>query len=325
MQSGTQVIGVNNLFQSYHLTRWVKRVAQTVMPAIVLLISNLALADGIPQPWGINLQPPASPIEEKIHSLHDALLWIITAICLFVLGLLVYVVLRYNKRANPVPSKTTHNVKLEVIWTIVPILILAGIAFPSFKLLYFSDRLPAQTDMTIKVTGRQWYWSYEYPASGISFDSRAIWDQPNTTEEQAMQLVKESSPNWLIKSEPLRLLEVDNRLVLPVGKTVRVQITAGDVLHSWFLPSMGVNRMAVPGRLNEVWLSVEREGIFYGQCSMICGTGHGFMPIVIEGVSVERFEAWVKSKKTATGQNTNVVTTKFAALNRARIENDVRN
>lgn len=306
-----------HLLQLHKSMRWAQRVTTMfcgfILPLFTIFLSFTAHADGIPENWGINLQAPATPIEAKIHSLHDALLWIISAICVFVLGLLIYVVVRYNKRNNPVPSKTTHNTKLEVIWTVVPILILLGIAFPSFKLLYFSDRLPQQTDLTLKVTGHQWYWSYEYPETGISFDSRAIWDQPNTTDEQAAQLIKESQDNWLIKGTPLRMLEVDNRVVLPVGKTVRVEITAADVLHSWFIPSMGVNRMAVTGRLNEIWLKIDKPGVYYGQCSMICGTGHGYMPIVIEGVTEEQFAAWSKAKKTALNNTLNT-SSRFAAL-----------
>ena len=169
-------------------------------------------------------------------------------------------------------------------------------------LLYYSDRAPDKIDMTLKVTGHQWYWTYEYPDNGdLSFDSHAIWDSSAVTDDQAAKLIADAASGWLVKSKPLRLLEVDNRVVLPVGKAIRVQITGSDVEHSWFLPSLGVNRMAVPGRLNEVWLKLDHEGIYYGQCSMICGNGHGYMPIVIEGVTPDQFAAWVQAKKSSVG------------------------
>ena len=189
--------------------------------------------------------------------------------------------------------------KLEIIWTVIPCLIVAYIAWISFPLLYKIDRMP-KPDLTLKVTGHQWYWSYEYPENNdISFDSIAIWNTPDITKEQAEAAIRDAAPHWLIKSDPQRLLEVDNRVVLPIGKVVRIQITGADVEHSWVVPSLGVNRMAVPGRLNEVWFKIDHEGLYYGQCSMICGTGHGYMPIVIEGVSPEAFDAWVASKKTS--------------------------
>jgi cytochrome c oxidase subunit 2 len=271
--------------------------------ALVVLVAPMAWADGIPQAFGINMQEPGSPIQQRIHDFHNILLWIITGISVFVLGLLIWVMARYNKWTNPNPTTTTHNVKLEIIWTLLPCLILVGIALISFPLLYYSERSPEKIDMTIKVTGHQWYWSYEYPDNaGIAFDSHPIWDSSDVTEEQAKKTMVDYEPGWLIKGEPKRMLEVDNRLVLPVGKVVRVQVAAGDVEHSWFVPSLGVNRMAVPGHLTEVWVKLEKEGIFYGQCSMICGNGHGFMPIVVEGVSQDKFDAWAQSKKTSVGQ-----------------------
>ena len=261
-------------------------------------------ADGVPHAWGLNMQEAGSPLQARIYSFHEVLLWVISLITVFVMGLLIYVMVRYNKWTNPKPTTTTHNVFLEIVWTLVPCLILLGVAFISFPLLYYGERIPAQADLTLKVTGHQWYWSYEYPdQSGINFDSHAIWDSSDVTQEQADKLIKDSQSSWLIKdARPLRMLEVDNRVVLPVGKYVRVQITAGDVEHSWFMPSLAVNRMAVPGRLNEVWLKVDHEGIYYGQCSMICGNGHGYMPIVIEGVSPEKFAAWVQARKLAVGE-----------------------
>ncbi|MFY9287724.1 MAG: cytochrome c oxidase subunit II [Alphaproteobacteria bacterium] len=280
---------------------------------IALLLTCSSAFAGSPQPWGLNLQEPGSPVERQIHDFHDVLLWIISLITLFVLGLMIYVMVRYNKWTNPTPTMTTHNVKLEIVWTLLPCLILIGISLISFPLLYYADRLPEKVDLTLKVTGHQWYWSYEYPDNGnVAFDSHGIWDSSAVTAEQAAKLISESSGGWLIKGEPKRLLEVDNRVVLPVNAVVRVQIAAGDVEHSWFMPALGVNQMAVPGRLNEVWLKVDKEGLYYGQCSMICGNGHGYMPIVIEAVSKEKFDAWVKSKQTSVGAI--APTTQFAAI-----------
>jgi cytochrome c oxidase subunit 2 len=290
----------------------------TLLALIVMMctVAVPALADGMPHPWGINLQDPATPIETRIHNFHDILLYIISFTCVFVLGLMLFVMIRYNKWTNPNPTVQSHNVMLEIVWTLVPCFILIGIAFISFPLLYYTDRVP-KSDLTLKVTGHQWYWSYEYPDNGgIAFDSHAIWDSSDVTPDQAQKLIADSSPGWLIKQTPLRMLEVDNRVVLPVGSVVRVQIAGADVEHSWFMPSMGVNRMAVPGHLTEVWLKIDHEGLYYGQCSMICGNGHGYMPIVIEGVAPDRFAAWVQSKKTAVGDGNGIHldTPRYAAM-----------
>ena len=284
--------------------------------------ASAAWANGIPQDWGLGLQTPGSPVMHYIYEFHNALLIIIGVICVFVLALLLYVVARYNRYANPVPSRTAHNIKLEVIWTVIPCLILLAVAFVSFPLLYYSDRMP-KPDLTLKATGHQWYWTYEYPDNnGVSFDSHAVWDSSAVTEEQAQKLLADASKNWLIHNPPLRLLEVDNRVVLPVGQNIRVQITGGDVEHSWFLPALGVNRMAVPGRLSELWLKIKDPGIYYGQCSMICGQGHGYMPIVIEGVTPEEFAAWVQSKKQAVGEGIYIDAPRTLALK--EIEPDER-
>ncbi|MBV8060770.1 MAG: cytochrome c oxidase subunit II [Alphaproteobacteria bacterium] len=268
---------------------------------VLLGISGTAFADGVPAAWGIGLQAPASPVADYVAKFHDVLLVLITVISAFVLVLLIYVVARYNKKANPVPSAVAHNVKLEVIWTLVPALILAVLFFVySMPLLYYSDRASGQVDLTLKVTGHQWYWSYEYPDNnGISFDSHAIWDSSTVTDEDAAKLVADAQTGWLIKNKPLRLLEVDNRVVLPVGKMVRVLVAGSDVEHSWYVPAVAVNRMSVPGHVSELWIKLDHEGLFYGQCSMICGNGHGYMPIVIEGVSPDKFAAWTQNKKSA--------------------------
>ncbi len=256
--------------------------------------------EGSPRPWRMGLQDAGSTIEARIDSFHNILLVVIAAVCLVVLALLAYVAVRFHRSRNPEPGTTTHNLKLEIIWTAVPTLIVLGLATISFPLLYYTDRMPPP-DLTLKVTGHQWYWSYEYPdQGGIAFDSMAIWNAPDIKEDQAQAALKDAAARWLIHDAPKRMLEVDNRVVLPVGKVVRVQITAGDVLHSWFVPSLGINRMGVTGRLNEVWFRIPKEGIYYGQCSMICGTGHAFMPIVIEAVAPDRFDAWANAHKTST-------------------------
>ncbi len=263
-------------------------------------VPSPAWADGGPRPWGIGLQTgSATVIGARIDAFHDVLLVVISAVVVLVLALLVYVMLRFNKTRNPQPDGTTHNLRLEVTWTLIPCLVVLGIAAISFPLLYDIDRMPIP-DLTLKVTGHQWYWSYAYPdRQDVSFDSTPIWDASEPSDEQAADAVRVASAKWLIKSDPLRLLEVDNRVVLPVGKVIRVQITGSDVLHSWFLPSLGINRMAVTGRLNEVWFKIEQPGLYYGQCSMICGLGHGFMPIVIEAIPADRFEDWVSGQKSA--------------------------
>jgi cytochrome c oxidase subunit II len=257
------------------------------LAALSLLFGVAASAAGFaqsthvaePQNWQLGFQEAATPVKERIGDFHNELLIIITLITIFVLGLLAYVILRFNSRANPVPTRTTHNTLIEVIWTVVPVLILVIVAIPSFKLMYYMDRTQ-KADMTIKVTGHQWYWSYEYPDAGdIGFDSNII-------------------PTAQLKPGQKRLLDVDNRLVVPVGTNVRVLIAGSDVMHSWFIPSFGVQMYAVVGRLNETWFNVEREGVYYGQCNQICGVNHAFMPIVVEAVSKDAFAKWIDEKKT---------------------------
>ncbi len=280
-------------------SNWLKTIRVFALGLLAVLVSVPARAEGIPMPWGMWLQHPATEISTRVYNFHNLLLAIITLIVIFVFALLVIVAVRFNKRANPVPATFTHHVKLEIIWTVVPCIIVLIIAFISFPLLYASEKMPAP-DLTLKVTGHQWYWSYEYPDNNISFDSIGIWNTPEVTDAQAAAAVKDAEPHWLIKEDqPRRLLEVDNRVVLPVGKVVRVDITGADVLHSWFVPSLSANRMAVTGRVNEIWFKIDKPGLYFGQCSMICGTGHGYMPIVIEGVTQDQYDAWVVSKKSA--------------------------
>ncbi len=280
-----------------NFTRLVRSLALSL--PLVASKAMTAWAEGAPQEWSLNLQNPGSLLSAEIGNFHNILLVIIFAISIFVLLLLVYVSYRFRQTRNPVPSTTTHNLKLEIIWTAIPTAIILFIAVIAFPLLYKIDRMPTP-DLTLKITGHQWYWSYEYPdQNGIAFDSQPIWNSPDVTPAQAEESIKDAEKGWLIHEEPRRLLEVDNRVVLPVGKVVRVQITAGDVLHSWFVPSLGMNRMAVVGRLNEVWFKIDHEGLYFGECSMICGNGHGYMPIVVEGVSPDKFKSWVAAKKTA--------------------------
>lgn len=243
---------------------------------LLALQASAAMASQ-PVPWQMNFQDAATAKMGKVHEFHDLLLVIITAIVIFVLALLLWVMIRYNSKANPTPSKTSHNTLIEVIWTVVPVAILVVIAIPSFKLLYYSDTLP-QADLTVKVIGKQWYWSYEYPDNGnFTFDSLML------TDEEAAA-----------RGEP-RLLGVDNRIVVPVGKNVVLDITAADVIHAFAMPSFGIKIDAIPGRLNQTWFRAEREGVYYGQCSELCGSRHAFMPIVIEVVSEAEFNAWVAS------------------------------
>src|SRR5271169_2007184 len=231
-----------------------------------------------PKPWQLGFQPPATPVKERLSAFHDELLIIITLITVFVLSLLVYVMWRFNHRRNPVPSRTSHNTVIEMLWTVVPVLILVIIAIPSFKLMYYMDRVP-NPEMTIKVTGHQWYWSYEYPdQDGLAFDSNII-------------------PEAELKPGQKRLLDVDNPLVVPADTTIRVLVTGTDVIHSWFVPSFGVQEYAIVGRLNASWMNVEHPGVYYGQCNQICGINHAFMPIKVEAVSKDDFQRWLVDAK----------------------------
>ena len=264
---------------------------------ITLFISNQALSAeniGAAHPWGLNLREAFSPVMAEMVSFHNALIWLIVIISLFVLALLVIIVVKFNTKANPKASKTTHNTLIEIAWTAIPVLILVVMAVPSFKLLYKSDVVP-EAHMTVKAIGHQWYWSYEYPDHGnFTYDAWLVQDKEDMEGED----------------RPFtRLLTTDTRVVVPVGKVIRVQMTSTDVLHSWAVPSLGVKKDAVPGRLNELWFEADREGIFYGQCSELCGTNHGFMPIEVHAVSEEEFLAWVedsKEKYAKVGNNLNL-------------------
>jgi cytochrome c oxidase subunit 2 len=264
-----------------------KRILAAWFFLCVALVTGQAWAElpgmGAPLPgegaWEWQLTRPASLVKAIMVDFYDnQLLWIIGGIVLFVFVMLAFILLRYNARANPNPAKFSHNVPLEIVWTIIPIVILAFIAVPSFKLLYYMDKAPGAPEVTIKVTGHQWYWEYEYQDQQFSFNANMVPDK----ELQAGQP---------------RLLTTDNHIVIPVNTNVQFLVTAADVLHGFFIPPFGVNKLAIPGRVNQVWVNATHEGIYYGQCSKICGINHGYMPIMIEVVSKEAFEAWIKEAK----------------------------
>jgi cytochrome c oxidase subunit II len=252
--------------------------AATMTPG--LLVGGAALAgSGQPSPWQMGFQQAATPVMENIIWFHDFLLYLIIAITIFVLALLVIVVVRFNSRANPTPSRTTHNTTLEVAWTVIPIIILALIVIPSFRLLFLQLNTPP-ADLTIKATGNQWYWSYSYPDDGYKFEfSSYMVPEDKRTADQP------------------RLLAVDNEMVVPVNKIVRVQTIGSDVIHSFTVPSFGIRIDAVPGRLNETWFKASREGVYYGQCSELCGRDHAYMPIAVRVVSEQDFATWVAAAK----------------------------
>jgi len=238
----------------------------------IITVSGGAFA-AQPKPWQIGFQEAASPVMERITEFHDLLLVIISVIVLFVMALLVIVITKFNEKANPVPSTTSHNTMLEVVWTAVPIMILVLIATPSIKLLYFMDKNP-DAEMTMKITGHQWYWSYEYPDNGgFQFDSYIVDEED----------LKEGQP---------RLLTVDNEVVLPVDTDIRLLVASDDVIHNWAVPAFGIKIDTVPGRTNETWVRINKEGTYSGQCSELCGVNHGFMPISVRAVSKEAFKAW---------------------------------
>jgi cytochrome c oxidase subunit II len=240
---------------------------------------------GVPHDWQMGFPPAFTPVMERVESLHNLLLVIITLISLFVLGLLLYVMWRFHASRNPVPTTVTHNTVLEIAWTIIPILILVVIAIPTFRLLYYGDKAP-DAAMTVKVTGHQWYWQYEYPDQGnFSIDSRMLAEADRA------------------KSKPQvpRLLAVDEEMVIPVNTTVRIIGTGADVMHGWTVPGFGIKKTVIPGRLNEGWINVEKEGYYFGQCSQICGQDHNYMPIAVRVVSKAEFDTWVATKKKAAG------------------------
>jgi cytochrome c oxidase subunit II len=254
-----------------------------VMAGFVFSLSAAPFAQaqeavGAPRPWEMGMQRSFGPIKDRIIELHDLVLVIITLITLFVGGLLIWVMIRYNSRRNPIPSQTSHNTVIEILWTVIPVLILVVIAIPSFRLIYYQDRTP-DPDMTIKVTGHQWYWEFTYPDQGnIDIESRYIHDED-------------------LKPGQLRLLDVDNQVVIPVGKKIRILTSSSDVIHSFFIPALGVQRYAIPGRTIETWLEADQVGTFYGECNQICGQDHSRMPISVKAISEADFKTWIEAAK----------------------------
>ena len=248
----------------------------------------------VPHNWQMGFQPAASPVMEAIDWLHNLLLVIITAITILVAALLGYVIWRFSARKNPTPSQTSHHPVLETAWTVLPILILVVIAIPSFRLVYFQDRTHA-ADLTLKVTAHQWYWEFTYPDHGdLNFSSYMI-------------------PDADLKPGQLRLLDVDNQVVLPVGKNIRILVTSADVIHSLWLPALGVQRYAIPGRTIETWVRIDRAGLFSGQCNQICGNNHSKMPIALRAVPEAEFTAWVADAKKTFAHESTVRPTRLAA------------
>ncbi|HEV7997913.1 MAG TPA: cytochrome c oxidase subunit II [Stellaceae bacterium] len=255
-----------------------KRAAQVLIVLALAVAATGALAAvawaAQPRPWELGMQPPATPVKDRLNAFHNELLVIIFLISAFVMALLLYVIVRFNHRRNPEPTLTSHNTVIELLWTVIPVLILVLIAIPSFKLMYYMDRVPPDA-MTIRVTGHQWYWTYTYPdEKNLSFDSNII-------------------PTADLKPGQTRLLDVNNPLVVPVNTNIRVLVTSTDVIHSWFIPSFGVQEYAVIGRLNHSWFNVERPGAYYGECNQICGLNHSFMPIKVVAVTKDAFQRWL--------------------------------
>lgn len=270
---------------------WARRMGWTA--AMLAVTATAAWADR-PREWQLGMQESVTPTHDRLDDLHNLLLVIITLITLFVLALLVYVCVRFRASRNPVPSKTSHHTWLEVAWTALPVVILVVIAIPSFKLLYYADRA-VEPDMTVKVQAHQWYWSYEYPDQELAFDSYMI-------------------PEKDLKPGQLRLLDVDNRMVVPVGKKVQVLVTTSDVMHSFFIPSFGVQIYGTPGRVNETWFQVEKAGVYYGQCNQICGLDHSRMPIVVEALEQAQYDAWLAEAKTKFAMNDGTAGRRLAAV-----------
>ena len=260
--------------------------ATALIFGILLASAGAAWAGlGQPTPWQMDLQDAASPVMQDVASFHFFLLWVIAVISAFVLALLLICIVRFNARANPTPSRTTHYTPIEILWTIVPVIILAAIAVPSFRLLFVQLEVP-KPDLTVKVTGKQWFWSYSYPDSKFEFDSLMV-------------------PEKDLKPGQLRLLAVDNEMVVPVNKVVHVLVTGADVIHSFAVTSFGIRMDAVPGRMNETWFKATTEGVFYGQCSELCGKDHAFMPIAVRVVNENDFNTWLNGakQKYATDEN----------------------
>ena len=263
------------------LMRSIRNAAVLLLAAAALGAGGVAFAGlGQPSPWQMGFQQSAAPSMDDIVWFHNFVLWIIVIITAFVLLLLVVVMVKFNARANPTPSRTTHNTLLEVAWTVIPVVILVVIAIPSFRILFVQLNIP-QSDLTIKATGNQWNWTYTYPDDKIEFTSIMLTDAERTK----------------LNPPPPRLLGVDNPIVVPLNKVVRVQVIGSDVIHAFAVPSFGIKIDAVPGRLNETWFKATREGVYYGQCSELCGKDHAFMPIEVRVLNEQAYAAWLADAK----------------------------
>jgi cytochrome c oxidase subunit 2 len=280
MLSGTAVVVIWRTSGKVQFSMLMKN----ILPALAAVLAAMVVpgaqawanADtGQPTDWQLGFQRGVTPVMEAIANLHNQVLILITVITLFVLGLLVYVAVKFNAKANPTPSDVTHHTLVEVLWTAVPILILVIMAIPSFKLIYYQDTVPQKVDLTIKATGYQWFWSYEYTDQGFEFDAYPL-DREDAEDE----------------GEPY-LLAADTKVVVPVGKVVRIQLTAADVIHAWAVPALGVKMDAYPGRLNELWFQVDEPGVYYGQCSELCGMRHSLMPIAVEAMEEADYQEWL--------------------------------
>ena len=260
-----------------------KRLGAAIMGLAGLVLTAPAWAQ-TPRPWQLSFQDAHSPVQQAVEGLHAMVIWLMAVVTIFVAALLAFVVWRYRASKHPKASRVSHHTALEVAWTVLPVLILVVIAIPSFRLIYFEDRTAAP-DLTIKVTARQWAWEYTYPdQGGIDFISNMIADED-------------------IKPGELRRLDVDNRLVLPAGKNIRILTTSNDVIHSFFIPSLGVQRYAIPGRTIETWVRIDKPGVYYGECNQICGTNHSAMPISVEAKTDQDFATWVEQAKTKYATN----------------------
>lgn len=286
-------MGIMTLMQQI-MRSFARHAAGLGLAALALASATVPAGAQAPRAWELGMQTPHSPVEHGIHGLHDLVNTLMILIVIFVAGLLAYVAWKFRASKNPNPSQVSHNTLLEVAWTVVPVLILVVIAIPSFRLVYFEDRT-RDADMTIKVTGHQWYWEYDYPDSNdIHFNSNMIADED-------------------IKPGQIRRLSVDNPLVVPAGKNIRILTTGADVIHSFYIPSLGVQRYAIPGHTIETWVKVDQPGDYYGECNQICGTNHSAMPIHVQAVTEADYKTWLEKAKTAFASNDGPGATHFAS------------
>jgi cytochrome c oxidase subunit 2 len=286
-----------------HRTKEARDMRKGILGALTAAAVSLPAAAaeiGVPKPGQTGFQPATTELARDLQTMDNILLVIITVIVLFVMALLAVVIVRYNRKANATPARFTHNALIEVVWTAVPVMILVGLAFPSLNLLYKQIEVP-EAELTIKATGHQWYWSHEYPDYGVDFDSIMVGANFATWDDlMADDFGRAEVEEYGVTRETWKLA-TDTRVIVPVDTVVKVQVTASDVIHAWTIPSFGVKMDAIPGRLNELWFEAEQIGVFYGQCSELCGVAHAYMPITVEVVSREDFDAWMEETRTASG------------------------